>query len=161
MSKSCECGHCKHDRKDEKGCLSKAPGFYMAVCDVVEQICKIGGESCETETFRYFNEKFVDSPEKALLFAFDTTNERWKIDPKEILEGVTYDPENNEYIRKTILTRDGHTPTEKQMKKILDGTYEYILLTEYVQVFETNLVGNKSMISRSITQWRERTGKTY
>ena len=166
MSKECQCkknnivenhcsGHCNcHDKR-------KAPGYYMAVCDVVETYCKIGDECYESDSYRYFNEKFVDSPEKALLFAFDNENLRWKVDPSEILKNVYYDPDTKEYIRKTVLTRDGHIPTDKQLEKILNGTYEYILLTEYVQVFETNLIASHNLVGSTVKRWREHTGIDY
>lgn len=168
MTKTCECksminasnhrGTCKCKNNVE---TIKRNRFFSAVCDVIERSGRVGEEMIETGSYRYFNEKFVDTPEKALLLAFDSENIRWKVDPSEIMNGVTYDPETKEYVRKTILTRDGHVPNEKQKEKILAGIYEYIILEEYVQVFESNLVTGSHLISNSIKSWRNTTGKTY
>lgn len=159
--KDYDCGCSGNPSKNSIMKVSKAPGFYMAVCDVEEHICKAGESFEKIYSHRYFNDKFVDTPEKALLFAFDSENERWKIDPEKILKDVKYDPNAKEYVRKTILTTNGHTPTAKQMEKILNGTYEYILLIEYVQVFETNLIATEGLVAKSIKKWRERTGLSY
>lgn len=168
MTKTCKCesmtnvsnhrGTCKCKNNVE---TNKKNRFFSAVCDVIERYGRVGEEMIETGSYRYFNEKFVDTPEKALLLAFDSENVRWKVDPSEIMKGVIYDPETKEYVRKTILTRDGHIPNEKQKEKILAGIYEYIILEEYVQVFESNLVTGSHLISNSITNWRNTTGKTY
>jgi hypothetical protein len=131
----------------------------MAVIDVVEKRCKISGDAEVVSSTRFFNEKFVDTPEKALLFAFDEFHDAWRKDPAEIMKNVVYDAEEKEYVRRTILTRDGHTPTEKQMAKILNGTYEYILIEEFVQVFSTDLIYGENLINSSVEKWRKRTGK--
>lgn len=164
MTKTCKCetvtstpnhkGTCKCNKNT--GCLEKNR-YFSAVCDVIERMGKVGEEMVEISNFRYFNEKFVDNPATALLLAFDSENIRWKVDPSEILEGVTYNPETREYIKKTILTRDGHVPNEKQKEKILAGIYEYIILEEYVQVFETNLITGSTLIPEAINRWRKRT----
>lgn len=164
MCKTCKC------KKNENvgnvlnvntvGTLDKKR-YFSAVTDVIEKSCKTGEEPVILDTYRYFNDKFVDTPEKALLFAFDNSRKAWKVDPAEILADVKYDPENEEYVRRTILTRDGHKPNEKQKAKILDGTYEFILVEEYVQVFETNIMAGEYLISSAIDQWRKHTGKEF
>jgi hypothetical protein len=153
MCKDCKC-------QKNTGKLDKKR-YFSAVIDVTTKLCKQGEDPILDESYRYFNQKFVDSPEKALLFAFDSEREAWKTDPAEILKDVVFDPKENEYIRRTILTRDGHIPNEKQKEKIYNGTYEYILMEEFVQVFETNLVGGAAMIPLAIDSWRKHTGKTY
>ena len=153
MCKDCKC-------QKNTGMLDKKR-YFSAVIDVTTKLCKQGEDPILDESYRYFNEKFVDSPEKALLFAFDTEREAWKVDPAEILKDVIFDPKENEYVRRTILTRDGHIPNKKQKEKIYNGTYEYILMEEFVQVFETNLVGGAAMIPLAVDSWRKHTGKSY
>ena len=108
------------------------------------------------DQFRIFNDKFVDSPELALLIVFDEKNERWKIDPKNILKDVTYDPVEKEWKRTFLETTNGHTPSEKQRRKWERGEYVLNLVTEYVQIMETNLIADKNLSQKAIASWREK-----
>jgi len=131
------------------------PGYYMAVVDVTESRGKMGEEMVEQDTFRYFNEKFVESPEKALFLACDSYNRRWHDPATDIMENVVYDPKTQEFVRRTILTIDGHKPNPKQMEKIMNGTYEYILFVERIQVFQTVLIDDPNMVKKSIKVWKD------
>lgn len=154
MCNTCTCG-CN-------GTLKKNQ-YFSAVKDVVVRKGKIGEEMTVVDTYRIFNEKFVDDPDLALLLAFDDENERWNefVGPSLVMEDVKYDAETNEYVRKTILTRDWHIPTMAIKEKILKGEYEYVLMEEYVQVFESVLVGGKHRIHQAIKTFKEKSGKIY
>lgn len=148
--KACNCGGTCREAKS----VNKS-GFYLGVMDVEVKSGTINDMQV-VDQFRIFNDKFVDSPELALLIAFDEKNERWKTDPKNILKDVTFDPVETEWKRTILETTNGHTPSEKQRKKWERGEYVLNLITEYVQIVETNLVGNDKFVQKAITDWREK-----
>ena len=124
---TCNCnGNCGKPVLEKKG-------FYMGVMDIEVKSGTIDNMQVIDE-FRVFNDKFVNSPELALLIAFDEKNERWKTDPKNILKDVTFDPVEKEWKRTILETTNGHTPSEKQRKKWERGEYVLNLITEYVQI---------------------------
>ena len=90
---------------------------------------------------RYFNDKFVDTPQKALAVAADLFNERHQVSMDEIMKDVRYDEENNEYVIRVFMTSNLNRPTEKQMKRWLNGEPGFRLYDdEYrIQVYETTL----------------------
>lgn len=149
--KTCNCGGTCREAKS----INKS-GFYLGVMDVEVKAGTINDMQV-VDQFRIFNDKFVDSPELALLIAFDEKNERWKIDPKNIMKDVTYDPIEKEWKRTFLETTNGHTPSEKQRKKWERGEYVLNLITEYVQIMETNLIVDKDLSQKAIFGWRERT----
>lgn len=144
----CGCG--KHKEKEN----ANMPKFFLAVCDVTEKFGRLNEEMEICDTYRYFNDKFVDSPETALLIMFDDENLRWKADPAVVMNGVYYSEETGEYIRVTTLTRDRHLPNFNQLNKIMSGEYECIRIEERVQVFQTNLISCDKLIQKSILNWR-------
>lgn len=148
-------GTCNCNGNCGKSVLEKK-GFYMGVMDIEVKSGTIDNMQVIDE-FRIFNDKFVNSPELALLLAFDEKNERWKTDPKNILKDVTFDPVEKEWKRTILETTNGHTPSEKQRKKWERGEYVLNLITEYVQIMETNLVGNDKFVQKAIANWREKT----
>ena len=91
---------------------------------------------------RYFNEKFVDSPEKALAVAADVFNKRHKVSMDEIMKKVTYDKKNNEYVVHCFSTTNLHAPTERQMERWMNGEPDFRLYedTYYIQIYKTELV---------------------
>lgn len=126
--------------------------FYMGVMDI-EVKCGTINDMKIVDEYRIFNNKFVKSPDLALLLAFDERNERWKKNPSEIMKDVIYDPNEKEWKRTILETTNGHTPTPKQMKKWENGEYILNLITEYVQVMKTDLIGDENMIKDSINNW--------
>ena len=109
------------DKKAERG-------YYCGVMDIEVKSGTIDNMKVVDE-YRIFNSRFVDSPELALLVSFDEFNERWKVDPKQILKDVVYDPEKKEWSRTFLETTKGHTPTEKQMEKWKRGGFVLNLIT--------------------------------
>lgn len=121
----------------------KANRYFGAVIDIKSAFgtrdeIAAGTETCEE---RYFNERFVDSPEKALAVAADVFNQRHQISMDEIMNDVRYDEENNEYVIRVFMTSNLNRPTAKQMKRWLNGEPGFRLYDdEYrIQVYETTL----------------------
>ncbi len=120
--------------------------YFGAVIDVKSffgtrneiAVASTGNESCE---YRYFNDKFVDTPQKALAVACDIFNKRHSIPMDEIMKGVHYDAENNEYVIHVMLTSNQNKPTERQMERWLNGEPGFRLYDEEyrIQVYETTL----------------------
>ena len=144
--KECNAGCCR-------SCESS--GFYTGVMDIEVRSGTIGEMDLIGE-YRVFNDKFVDSPELALIVAFDEDNKRWDIPAHKIMENVTYDSEKMEWKRTFFETTKGHAPTEKQWKKFEKGEYILHMITEYVQIMETNLIGSEDMVDRACKLWEER-----
>ena len=146
--------------KNEKEAVVRPGRYFMAVCDCKVYRGRMGsnlsGEVLD-DSYRMFNEKFVESPEKALFLMCDMENKRWKtgVTADEIMKDVKYCPETNEYIRSTILTTGWNTPLPHHLEKIMTGEYEYIRLEERVQVFETTLVNDPDMVKKAIKNWKE------
>ena len=120
--------------------------YFGAVIDVessygtMEEIAN----NVDVENYRYFNEKFVDTPEKALAVACDIHNVRHKqpYAMEDIMAEVKYDPIENEYVFTTWETRDYHRPTEKQWNRFHNGdpNFRLLRLIYRIQVYETHLV---------------------
>ena len=111
------------------------------------------------DKYRIFNEKFVNSPELALLIAFDEENERWKIDPYEIMKDVIYDEKAKEWKRTIFETTKGHRASEAQIEKWKRGEYELVLVTEYVQIMETELVEDSELVDKALDKWYDKLDK--
>ena len=140
-------------RRDEKN------RYFMAVKDYEIKVGTVDNMVL-ADSFRSFNEKFVDSPELALLIAFDRDNERWTVpDPAYILKDIVYDEENKEWKRTSFQTTNGHTPNFKQIEKWKRGEYELCLVTEYVQVMETHLIGGADLVDRAADKWIDKLNK--
>lgn len=146
----CHCNDCTKDLKHSR--------YFMGVTDIEIKIGSIDNMEVY-DTCRLYNDKFVNSPELALLVALDSRNERWKVNPKSIMKDVVFIPETKEWRRTYLETLNGHTPSEKQKKKWERGEYDLRLITEYIQIVETDLVGDENMISRAIATWNERKEK--
>ena len=124
----------------------ETPRFFGAVIDVesrygtMEEI----GKGTDVQNIRYFNNKFVDTPEKALAVACDVDSLRHKYPfaMHDVMKEVEYDKENNEYVMTVWNTRDYHTPTPKQWKRFRNGEAEFRLIrdTYRIQIYETSLV---------------------
>ena len=136
-------------------CGNCMPRYFMGVMDIEVRTGTIGNMKLVDE-YRLFNDKFVDSPELALLVAFDEGGDRWKGKMDKIFKDVTYDPVTKEWKRTFLETTNGHTPTEKQRKKFERGEYVFNQITEYVQVMETKLCGSNTMMDNACAEWRER-----
>lgn len=144
--------------KKEKDIVEVRPGrYFMAVSDCKTFRGRMGSEEQLEEEYRIFNQKFVDSPEKALFLMCDMDNKRWKfnVTPEDIMKDVKYCPETNEYIRTSILTTGFNPPLPHHMEKIMAGEYEYIRFEERIQVFETSLVSDTDMVRKAIKQWKD------
>ena len=118
--------------------------YFGAVIDVNSKFGtreEMTDKSC-TNTYRYFNVKFVDTPQKALAVACDIFSKRHSIPMNEIMKDVRYDKENNEYIIHTMLTTNDNKPTERQMERWLSGEPGFRLYDDEfrIQIYETTLV---------------------
>lgn len=129
--------------------------YFMGVMDIEVATGTIGDMKV-VDSFRVFNDRFVKTPDLALLVAFDERNERWKTCPAAIMKDVTYDPKTKEWKRIFFETTKGHTPTEKMMEKWKRGEYVLNLITEYVQIMETDLVGDENLVKAAISNWNHK-----
>ena len=103
------------------------------------------------ETDRYFNNKFVNSPELALAVACDISNLRNKnVSMEDILKNVTFDSEYNEYTFIEYLTSNYNTPTSKQFERFNNNEHDFRLhkMTFKVQVYET-LLNTSNLIDKA------------
>ena len=93
---------------------------------------------------RYFNNKFVDTPEKALAVACDVLNKRnhGKMSMREIMNNVTYNSDTNEYVITLLLTNNWHKPTLKQMERYNNNEsgFRFNLNTYRIQIYETTII---------------------
>lgn len=129
--------------------------YYTAVMDVEMKSGTVDNMEI-VQKVRVFNNKFVNSPELALLIAFDEYDERWKVHPSEIMHDIVYDEENKEWKRTFLETTKGHLASEKQIEKWQKGEYVLNLITEYVQVMETVLIDDKNLVDKSIDTWNKK-----
>lgn len=121
--------------------------FFSAVIDVKESYgtLKEIEKNKDVSFDRYFNNKFVDSPEKALAVACDVLNQRnHNVSMNDIMESVTFDQETSEYTVSKLFTDKYNPPTEKQLKRFFNKEKDFRLIQcEYkIQVFETQLITN-------------------
>lgn len=93
---------------------------------------------------RYFNNKFVDTPEKALAVACDVLNQRNHSDVtmEDIMKDVTFDAETNEYVIVKMFTSNYNVPTEHQMDRFVNKEpgFRFHKVIYKIQVFETKLI---------------------
>lgn len=121
--------------------------FYIGVCDI-EYFEGTKDHLHEARPVdRYFGDKFVDSPETALLNILDEVCEpcksRWKLTKEEFekhFTDFTYNPETNEYCGVFYYTDNGHIPSEYQMKKFEENEYTFQVEKIYIQILKTDLI---------------------
>jgi len=115
--------------------------YFTAVVDVIARFGTVNEmPTVEPHIRRYFNEGFVDSPERALALAVDVDNVRFKYPLAKLMENVKFEPEESEYVIHQYFTTNGNVPTNEQMKKFLEGEYAFDHCEFRIQVLETTLV---------------------
>ena len=109
---------------------------------------------------RYFNNKFVDSPEKALAVACDVLNQRnHGVSMTDIMEKVTFDNKTSEYTVIKYFTDNQHIAKESQIHRFFQHEPEFRLFrVEYkIQVFETMLVTDNLINKASELEFPQKT----
>jgi len=153
------------ERGDEYiGSVDSTPHYFGAVIDITS-VCgtfsEIATGEMEPDEFRYFNDKFVDTPEKALAVACDVYNKRHSEPIADLMNDIEFDEASGEYRFVRFFTTNGHRPTEKQMKRWLGGDPEFRLYREEfaIQVYETDLVYDNLIPGAKLVQFPQKKTK--
>jgi len=127
------------------------PRYFGAVIDIESRYGTMDEIAAgdNVSNIRYFNDKFVDSPEKALAVACDLDNIRHRYVGaiRNVMENVKFDRENSEYVLTVWRTSNYNAPTERQWMRFKNAEPGFRFYREIyrIQVYETNLV-HKNLI---------------
>ena len=141
----------KDDLNENLTTINSRPLYFGAVIDVESRYGTMDEIAAgdNVSNIRYFNDKFVDSPEKALAVACDLDNIRHRYVGaiRNVMENVKFDRENSEYVLTVWRTSNYNAPTEKQWTRFKNAEPGFRFYREIyrIQVYETTLV-HKNLI---------------